>query len=44
LSPQPAGDNGAFHHEGGESVNVLYIVLIVLLVLILLGFFTRGRW
>jgi flagellar basal body-associated protein FliL len=29
--------------EGG-SVSLLWIILIVILVLALLGFFTRGRW
>jgi hypothetical protein len=29
--------------EGG-FVSVLWIILIVILVLALLGFFTRGRW
>jgi hypothetical protein len=30
-------------NEGG-SVSLLWIILIVILVLALLGFFTRGRW
>jgi flagellar basal body-associated protein FliL len=29
--------------EGGH-VGILWIILIVILVLALLGFFTRGRW
>jgi flagellar basal body-associated protein FliL len=29
--------------EGGR-VSILWIILIVILVLALLGFFTRGRW
>jgi flagellar basal body-associated protein FliL len=28
----------------GESVSLLWIILIVILVLALLGFFSRGRW
>jgi flagellar basal body-associated protein FliL len=28
----------------GLSVSLLWIILIVILVLALLGFFTRGRW
>jgi ABC-type polysaccharide/polyol phosphate export permease len=28
----------------GGSVSLLWIILIVILVLALLGFFTRGRW
>jgi flagellar basal body-associated protein FliL len=29
---------------GGGQVGILWIILIVILVLALLGFFTRGRW
>jgi flagellar basal body-associated protein FliL len=28
----------------GVTVNILWIILIVVLVLLLLGFFSRGRW
>jgi flagellar basal body-associated protein FliL len=28
----------------GDAVDLLWIILIVILVLALLGFFTRGRW
>jgi flagellar basal body-associated protein FliL len=28
----------------GSSVSILWIILIVVLVLLLLGFFSRGRW
>jgi flagellar basal body-associated protein FliL len=28
----------------GLPVGILYIILIVVLVLLLLGFFSRGRW
>jgi flagellar basal body-associated protein FliL len=28
----------------GLSVSILWIILIVVLVLLLLGFFSRGRW
>jgi flagellar basal body-associated protein FliL len=28
----------------GEVPNLLWIILIVVLVLLLLGFFSRGRW
>jgi flagellar basal body-associated protein FliL len=32
-------------HDGrGNEVSLLWIILIVILVLALLGFFTRGRW
>jgi len=27
-----------------ENVSILWIILIVILVLVLLGFFSRGRW
>ena len=30
--------------ERGSSVSILWIILIVVLVLLLLGFFSRGRW
>jgi flagellar basal body-associated protein FliL len=30
--------------KGGSSVSILWIILIVVLVLLLLGFFSRGRW
>ena len=30
--------------KGGDRVNILWIILIVVLVLLLLGFFSRGRW
>jgi hypothetical protein len=28
----------------GSSVSILWIILIIVLVLLLLGFFSRGRW
>jgi hypothetical protein len=34
------GDN----RLGANDVNILWIILIVILVLALLGFFSRGRW
>jgi hypothetical protein len=30
--------------ERGSLVSLLWIILIIVLVLILLGFFSRGRW
>jgi hypothetical protein len=30
--------------EGGNYVSILWIILIVILVLALLGFFSRGVW
>jgi flagellar basal body-associated protein FliL len=30
--------------EGGNNVGILWIILIVILVLALLGFFSRGVW
>jgi flagellar basal body-associated protein FliL len=30
--------------KGGWRVSILWIILIVVLVLLLLGFFSRGRW
>jgi flagellar basal body-associated protein FliL len=30
--------------NGGRVVSILWIILIVILVLVLLGFFSRGRW
>jgi hypothetical protein len=35
--------NGASSDQGGV-LNLLWIILIVILILALLGFFTRGRW
>jgi flagellar basal body-associated protein FliL len=29
---------------GGSLVSILWIILIIVLVLLLLGFFSRGRW
>jgi flagellar basal body-associated protein FliL len=31
-------------NERGSSVSILWIILIIVLVLLLLGFFSRGRW
>jgi hypothetical protein len=36
-----AGDN---RREGRTQVSILWIILIVILVLALLGFFSRGYW
>jgi flagellar basal body-associated protein FliL len=36
LDPQPG--------KGVTRVSILWIILIVVLVLLLLGFFSRGRW
>jgi flagellar basal body-associated protein FliL len=30
--------------EGGSFVSILWIILIIVLVLLVLGFFSRGRW
>jgi flagellar basal body-associated protein FliL len=30
--------------KGGLTVSILWIILIIVLVLLLLGFFSRGRW
>lgn len=30
--------------KGGQQVSILWIILIVVLVLALLGFFSRGYW
>jgi len=30
--------------DQGGRMNILWIILIVILILALLGFFTRGRW
>jgi len=30
--------------KGGWAVSILWIILVVILVLALLGFFTRGSW
>jgi flagellar basal body-associated protein FliL len=42
------GENGAGrqpHPEGRSNrMSILWIILIVILVLALLGFFSRGRW
>jgi len=39
----------AWNHEGqlekgGDLVGLLWIILIVVIILVLLGFFSRGRW
>jgi flagellar basal body-associated protein FliL len=44
LSRTARGDSQPVPGEGGDVNNILWIVLIVILVLALLGFFTRGRW
>jgi hypothetical protein len=31
-------------HERGDGVSILWIILIIILVLALLGFFSRGYW
>jgi hypothetical protein len=41
--PQKPG-NAARNDEGGLHMGILWIILIVILILALLGFFTRGRW
>jgi hypothetical protein len=38
------GKNRSHANERGVSVSILWIVLIVILVLALLGFFSRGYW
>jgi hypothetical protein len=38
------GDPPRPNDERMEAVSILWIILIVILVLALLGFFTRGRW
>jgi len=30
--------------KGGDLVGLLWIILIVVIILVLLGFFSRGRW
>jgi flagellar basal body-associated protein FliL len=37
-------DEGNLEKGGEPSVSLLWIILIVVLVLLLLGFFSRGRW
>jgi flagellar basal body-associated protein FliL len=32
------------NEKGGQAVSILWVILIVVLVLALLGFFTRGYW
>ena len=39
-----AAGNAARNDEGGLNLGILWIILIVILILALLGFFTRGRW
>jgi hypothetical protein len=34
----------ASNAKGGQAVSILWIILIVVLVLALLGFFSRGYW
>src|SRR5262249_11139399 len=43
FDPARAGDTGR-NDEGGLHVSILWIILIVILILALLGFFSRGRW
>jgi hypothetical protein len=43
LKRNDAG-NAARNDEGGLHLGILWIILIVILILALLGFFTRGRW
>jgi flagellar basal body-associated protein FliL len=42
------GENGAgrqlTRREASNRMSILWIILIVILVLALLGFFSRGRW
>jgi hypothetical protein len=47
--PVTAAGIGALLHrhtrqKGGSFVSILWIILIIVLVLLLLGFFSRGRW
>jgi flagellar basal body-associated protein FliL len=35
---------GRHQREGRNRMSILWIILIVILVLALLGFFSRGRW
>jgi hypothetical protein len=41
---RPGAGNAAHNDEGGLHLGILWIILIVILILALLGFFTRGRW
>ena len=41
--PEVTALNGPYRRKG-VFVNLLWIILIVILVLALLGFFSRGRW
>jgi len=43
LSAPGTGDTGR-NDEGGLHLSILWIILIVILILALLGFFSRGRW
>jgi hypothetical protein len=38
------GDRPKANRRKGDFVSLLWIILIVILVLALLGFFSRGRW
>jgi Protein of unknown function (DUF3309) len=46
LALAPRGDVPYWRQrqEGWYPVSILWIILIVILVLALLGFFSRGRW
>jgi flagellar basal body-associated protein FliL len=44
LSGRSAFLLGRQTDERGSSVSILWIILIIVLVLLLLGFFTRARW
>jgi flagellar basal body-associated protein FliL len=37
-------DNRKTRREASNRMSILWIILIVILVLALLGFFSRGRW
>jgi len=41
----PLAWNHALNLEGGDScVAIFWIIIIIVLVLLVLGFFSRGRW
>jgi hypothetical protein len=41
---EPSRVTSAYLTTGGTDLSILWIILIVILVLALLGFFGRGRW
>ena len=44
VRSRPGNPYAVQNTKGGQAVSILWIILIVVLVLALLGFFSRGYW